>query len=100
MGLRLAVDRRVNSERRRADRRRSAARVPLERRGGGDRRRLLDRREAPSGHIRHAIQLLDPLIGHDTLAPDDREDLEAALRRLWFALGDIERTSVVEAPRR
>ena len=94
-GLRIAADRRVNAERRRADRRTSAAPVPRERRDGADRRRLLARREEASGHVRHAIQLLETLLTHGTVAEDDREDVQAALRHLWFALSEIERTDAV-----
>ena len=95
VGLRIAADRRVNAERRRTDRRGSAAPVSLERRSGADRRRLLERREEASGHVRHAIQLLETLLSHGTLPLDDREDVQAALRRLWFALSEIERTDAV-----
>ncbi len=98
-GLRIAADRRVNAERRRADRRGSAAPVPLERRRGADRRRVLARREEAGGHVRHAIQLLETLLTHGTLVEDDREDVQAALRRLWFALSEIERTGGVGAVR-
>jgi hypothetical protein len=87
----IGPDRRANAERRSAERRRAAVPVTFERRSGADRRRRLDRREAPGGHIRHAIQLLEPLVGHGALPVDDREDVKVALRRLWCALGDIER---------
>lgn len=101
MGLSFEADRRVSAERRHAERRRSTVQVTFERRSGADRRRLLDRREAPSGQIRHAIQLLAPLLGRSALAADDREDVKVALHRLWYALGDLERpTTAGRSPRR
>src|SRR2546426_4171797 len=87
-------DRRATAERRSGERRRSPVAVSVERRGGADRRRLLDRREAPGGHIRHAIQLLEPLLAHGALAAEDREDVKVVLHRLWYALGDLERPGV------
>jgi len=91
----MEPDRRANGDRRRVERRRLAVAVSVERRSGTERRRLLDRREAPSGQIRHAIQLLAPLLGRGALAADDRDDLKVALHRLWYALGDLERSGVV-----
>lgn len=82
-----SVDRRLTFDRRLGERRVRALPPPVERRGGGDRRQLGNRRESPSGHIRNALQVVLSLV--ETGAVE--LSLEHTLRRLHLALGEIER---------
>ena len=103
---RLLADRRRGVDRRAVSRRHAVGSVGQERRrvvdrrGGPERRSTLDRRgrqardratEAPSEHLRNALQLLTAMHGVGGLSPDDRADLWAALERLQRALRMLER---------
>lgn len=81
------VDRRVIFDRRLGERRVRTLPRPVERRGGGDRRQLRDRRESASAHLRNALQVV--LCLAETGAAD--LSLEHTLRRLYLALAEMER---------
>jgi len=48
-------------------------------------------REGASDHVRSAAQVLTSLAQFGNLNREDRRDVNAALRRLWLALEEIER---------
>ncbi len=83
----------TNLERRHVADRRSG----VERRTPGGRGALPDRRNRPAQwetareHVRNAIQLIDVL--EPALSADQRENFDAAVRRLWHALQALERGS-------
>ncbi len=81
------VDRRAIFDRRLGERRSRAVPVPHDRRDGGDRRRLGNRRESPGGHLRNALQVVHALA--ETEAVDI--SLDQTLQRLHLALAEIER---------
>ena len=102
---RYLTDRRHGVDRRATRRRHLVARVAVERRRtvdlrkGAERRSTLDRRgrsggpsarEAPSEHVRNALQLLAQLHSDPATSVGYRGDLEAALRRLQRALQLLE----------
>lgn len=78
--------------------------VPVERRGGGDRRQGGERRgreerrsgaerrgpEAAASHIRNALTLIAHVAESDELDDERRRDLDAAMFRLRFALDRLE----------
>ncbi|GBD33121.1 MAG: hypothetical protein KatS3mg081_0200 [Gemmatimonadales bacterium] len=79
-------DRRRIFDRRLGERRVMALPVSQDRRSGTDRRRLGDRRESPTGHLRNALQVVHALAEMGADVP-----LEQSLQRLRLALADIER---------
>jgi hypothetical protein len=86
-------------ERRRADRR------SAQRRSGGlpagvtDRRcgdrRLRQRRESVGEHLRNALQVLLHATAGREVPIEARHDISAAIRRVWLALQELERTAAV-----
>jgi hypothetical protein len=70
-------------------RRLAAIAVPsIERRTGSDRRRA-DRRESAAGHLRNALQILVQLSGQLDTRPE-QELVGSTMRRIWLALSQIE----------
>ena len=51
-------------------------------------------RETAAGHIRNALHLLRNLLEYGSLNEEDRQDVQAAIRRLWRALREMERDEV------
>ncbi len=89
-GLEPVVDRR-SRERRTADRRRHAgAHPPVERRGARD-RRVRQRRETVTEHLRNALQVLVHLSAGRVLDPAVSDEVAAAIRRIWLAIQELER---------
>jgi len=94
-----APDRRGGSERRRVERRRGLALVPVERRAGGERRQEADRRaelerrrhETTEEHVRNALQMLVSIVERGALDDELRRDLDAAILRLRFAVDQLRR---------
>lgn len=64
--------------------------VPVERREGKERRSGLDRRESPIGHLRNALQILLD-VRTRAADPSVQADLTTVMRRLAFAVADLER---------
>jgi len=65
--------------------------VPQERRRGEDRRRRIDRREGPAGHIRNALQMLTAIAYGEIIGEEASDALNGAIDRLWRALPEIDR---------
>jgi hypothetical protein len=88
-------------DRRRTDRRSAQRRsggLPAgvaERRGLGD-RRLRQRRESVGEHLRNALQVLLHATAGREMPVEARHDIAAAIRRVWLALQELERTPAVE----
>jgi hypothetical protein len=83
------------ADRRLGERRLQLVPVTTERRGKGERRRPVSRRESVSGHIRNAIQVLESAIvvaERDGLAVEP-ETLVAILLRLRSALREADRVA-------
>ncbi len=91
MPVQFLRDRRAAFDRRIGERRQRAVPVSFERRRGADRRRNLERREGPGGHVRNAIQILKTLMAIETLEPDARDMVEAAVERLQLGLRELDR---------
>jgi hypothetical protein len=90
-GLEPLMDRR-QSDRRSLERRSGPRSLsePRERRAGQD-RRVRERRETATEHLRNALQvMLHASAGRDLPAETVR-DLTAAIRRVWLALQELER---------
>lgn len=87
-------------DRRRADRRSAQRRsggLPAgvtDRRRGED-RRLRQRRETVGEHLRNALQVLLHATAGREMPVEARHDIAAAIRRIWLALQELERTSAV-----
>lgn len=81
------TDRRRTFDRRLGERRSRTVAVSQDRRNGGDRRRLGNRRESPAGHLRNALQVIQCLA--ETGAGDI--PLQQTLQRLYLALVEVER---------
>lgn len=81
------------ADRRLGERRLQLVDVQVERRGRGDRRRPVGRRESASGHIRNAIQVLENALVTSERDGDPvaRETLLAAIERLHHALHEVDR---------
>jgi hypothetical protein len=47
-------------------------------------------RETAAEHIRNALAVLNGLLDADELSDEDRQDVQAAVRRLWRALRELE----------
>jgi hypothetical protein len=89
-GLEPLVDRR-SRERRTSDRRRHAgANPPVERRAERD-RRVRQRRETVTEHLRNALQVLVHLSVGRTLEPAVDDEVAAVIRRVWLAIQELER---------
>jgi hypothetical protein len=69
-----------------------AAQPHDDRRGSGDRRHPLERRETSLGHLRNALQTLT-LLSLTALGEGERRALRAAGERLWLALYELQRRS-------
>jgi len=88
-------------DRRRADRRfaqRRSGALPAgvtERRRSGD-RRSRQRRESVGEHLRNALQVLLHATAGREMPAEVRHDIAAAIRRVWLALQELERTPTVE----
>jgi hypothetical protein len=83
-------ERRHSIDRRLGDRRRQAAPVTHDRRRS-DRRRAIDRREGPGGHVRNALQVLTAVVYGEVSGPDVTIALNGAIDRLWRCLPEIDR---------
>ena len=83
-------ERRHSIDRRLGDRRRGVVPVAQERRRA-DRRRALDRREGPAGHVRNALQVLTAVVYGEVSGPDVTIALNGAIDRLWRCLPEIDR---------
>lgn len=92
-------DRRSPSDRRLTDRRRLTVPVAVERRAGVERRTGFNRRESAPAHIRNALQVLQELVPHLVADQEGSEKLNAAVRRLWLALGEMERPATADPAR-
>jgi hypothetical protein len=62
----------------------------VERRGARD-RRVRQRRETVTEHLRNALQVLVHLSAGRTLEPAVNEEVAAAIRRVWLAIQELER---------
>lgn len=49
------------------------------------------REETAAEHIRNALAVFKNLLDSGTLSEEDREDVQAGIRRLWRALSLLER---------
>jgi len=65
--------------------------VLQDRRRGEDRRRRIDRREGPAGHIRNALQMLTAIAYGELVGDEATNALNGAIDRLWRALPEIDR---------
>ena len=83
-------ERRLSIDRRLGDRRRQTVPVTQNRRRS-DRRRAIDRREGPGGHIRNALQVLTAVVYGEVSGPDVTVALNGAIDRLWRCLPEIDR---------
>lgn len=83
-------ERRQSIDRRLGDRRRRSVPVADNRRRG-DRRRAIDRREGPAGHVRNALQVLTAVVYGEVSGPDVTIALNGAIDRLWKSLPEIDR---------
>ena len=84
-------ERRQVFDRRLGDRRRQSVPVTHNRRRGADRRKPIDRREGPAGHVRNALQVLTAVVYGEVSGPDVNVALNGAIDRLWRALPEIDR---------
>jgi hypothetical protein len=83
-------ERRQALDRRLGDRRRCSVPVADDRRRT-DRRRVIDRREGPAGHVRNALQVLTAVVYGEVSGPDVNIALNGAIDRLWKSLPEIDR---------
>ena len=83
-------ERRHSIDRRLGDRRRQAVPITQDRRRS-DRRRAIERREGPGGHIRNALQVLTAVAYGEVSGPDVTIALNGAIDRLWRCLPEIDR---------
>ncbi|MDH3496673.1 MAG: hypothetical protein OER21_07920 [Gemmatimonadota bacterium] len=90
-GMEPLVDRRRLDRRARERRRSGETTATSDRRGGRD-RRVRQRRETVSEHLRNALQVLVHLSTTRQLDAITAADVAAAVRRIWLALQEIERT--------
>jgi hypothetical protein len=59
----------------------------------GTQRRVRDRRETVGEHLRNALQVLLHTTTTQTMSPETRNDIAAAVRRIWLALQELERVT-------
>ncbi|MBI4421327.1 MAG: hypothetical protein HY560_10920 [Gemmatimonadetes bacterium] len=89
---------RRSTDRRLTDRRHLAVPVGVERRAA-ERRAGIDRREPAPAHIRNALQVLQEVEAHLRGDPEGTQKLNAAARRLWLALNEMERRGATDPAR-
>jgi len=90
-----APERRLRLDRRVGERRQRGMSVARDRRGGHERRIVLDRREGAISHIRNAIQLLRMISTGALHDAEAQAAVHAASHRLWSALDEIDRLQLL-----
>jgi hypothetical protein len=90
-GLEPVMERR-RAERRSAERRSGELPAGVAERRRGEDRRLRQRRESVGEHLRNALQVLLHATARREMPIEARHDISAAIRRVWLALQELERT--------
>jgi hypothetical protein len=92
-GLEPVMDRR-RADRRSAQRRSGWLPAGVTERRRNEDRRLRQRRESVGEHLRNALQVLLHATAGREMPVETRRDIAAAVRRVWLALQELERTAV------